>query len=1276
MTSPVFTESQWRAAKNLPQLLVAMIIMMSLLGLPLFSQNSQGTIQGSVFDQTGGAIAGATVTIIDVARGANRVLTSDGAGEYLANNLNPSTYTVRAEAKGFRTEEHTGVLLEVGQNVRVDLVVQPGEQTQTVTVTGEVPAIDTTDATLGGALSNQEITALPLNGRNFERLIQLRPGVITGIGGSPRGSSTNGRRSGNDILIMEGIPQFPSSGSGSSTLSGFSRSGDGSSLVSIDAIQEFNTSNITKAEYGWKDGGVINVGIKSGTNTIHGTAFAFGRNAAATDAANWATGSVTPATLEQFGASAGGRIIKDKLFWFASFEGLRDTLGDTSVLNTPTSLPGLGDNVSMVDTCNALKTAGKTIAPLSALLAGLNTTTCTVTQASSSVENVFPYNTSTSASQNWVPGNHGVQTIGPLNNGMVKGDYNLGQHHHFSGVYFRAQESQLTNPFAGEALPQQQVASTNKAVFYDGAWTWTPNSTWLNDFRVGYTTVYDLTLPVDANLLASGAWPNGYGMFTGVAPFTETSGISSGGIPNIWFDSFGGGNQNTFELGSGNRQDLVGPEGDLALVESVSYLRGKHAFKFGFDYVDIIFDGSTFDQSQGQLQFNTLEDFLTGNVERGSILYGDPTASIRGHWYAGFVQDDWRITPRLTVNLGLRYEYDKSPVERNNYIGGFNPSVNPLTQSAVQQVGPGEPLPMFTPDKKGIMPRLGVAWDVKGNGKTVVRASGSIFRFTPVMNAIVGQQPFGANVPSIGVNTSGTNVNKFSITLTNPPVPGLVSGWQKNGPNNPIFTVPTLVVAGAPGNQNGTYTGLSCTFLGEAGLPAGYSPVPCATATVDPNFQEPGAVEWNLGIQRAITNNLTVDVEYVGNRGFDEFYAKDINQPPLGSGWNSTAYTQLPAATLAAIGPPGSGFNAGSLGGLSPAAYCMASAATAYNHCFKNGTTAAAITANELASAPFTNPINGKFPYLSNIIQLGNGMLSRYNALQITVNERTSHGLSFIAGYAYSHALDEYSGNSPSAYFLVPNEVSYKSIYGNSANDIRHRFTFTPSYQIPGIKSPGQMLQGWSLSGILVAQQGLPWNPNTATSGDFAGTGESGAQPNIGGAMQLWNFTGNRSDFTSARPQVVNGALQSGILKLTGAKAMTTCGAAATAPYAGNATLTSLALASLSDNGCYAQNGSILTPPAYSTALGDSGRNLFRAPDYINLDMSVAKVWTFKERYSAQFRMEFFNIFNRADLTVPSGTNPTARTAFGCSCATPDASNPVVGSGGPRHIQFALKLSF
>ena len=150
--------------------------------LPLFSQTSQGTIQGGVFDQSGGVIVGASVSVIDIARGVTRALTTDNAGAYVANNVIPGTYTVRAEAKGFRTVEHTGVLVEVGQSVRIDLVLQPGEQTQTITVTGEVPAIDATDTTLGGTVSNLSINALPLNGRNFERLLQVRPGVVTFVG--------------------------------------------------------------------------------------------------------------------------------------------------------------------------------------------------------------------------------------------------------------------------------------------------------------------------------------------------------------------------------------------------------------------------------------------------------------------------------------------------------------------------------------------------------------------------------------------------------------------------------------------------------------------------------------------------------------------------------------------------------------------------------------------------------------------------------------------------------------------------------------------------------------------------------------------------------------------------------------------------------------------------------------------------------------------------------------------------------------------------------------
>jgi Carboxypeptidase regulatory-like domain len=284
--------------------LLAALLGIFMISLSAFSQGSQGTIQGTVFDQTGGAVAGAAVTVLDVARGVTRTLTTDGAGEYVTPNVIPGTYTIRAAAKGFRTIEHTGVLVEVGQTIRVDLVVQPGEQTQTITVTGEVAAIDTTDATLGGTVSNAEILALPLNGRNFQRLLQLRPGVVTQPGAGAGDASTNGRRTGNDLLLVEGIAEIGPS-NGTMTLNSVYRTGDSNSILPIDAIQEFNTQQDTKAEYGWRDGSVVNVAVKSGTNSIHGTAWAFGRDATATDANNFFTpGQPTPATVEQYGGRA------------------------------------------------------------------------------------------------------------------------------------------------------------------------------------------------------------------------------------------------------------------------------------------------------------------------------------------------------------------------------------------------------------------------------------------------------------------------------------------------------------------------------------------------------------------------------------------------------------------------------------------------------------------------------------------------------------------------------------------------------------------------------------------------------------------------------------------------------------------------------------------------------------------------------------------------------------------------------------------------------------
>ena len=704
--------------------------------VPLFSQTSQGTIQGGVFDQTGGAVAGATVSVIDMARGVTRALTTDGAGQYVANDLTPGTYTVKATAKGFQTVEHSGVLVEVGQNIRVDLVVQPGEQTQTITVTGEIPAIDTTDATLGGTVSNDAINALPLNGRNFDRLLQLRPGIVTSVGGgSANGPQTNGRRNTDDMLRVEGIAGMAQA-QGSDILNATYRSGDSDSLMPIDAIQEFNSQQNPKAEAGFRDGAVVNVGVKSGTNSIHGTAYAFGRDGAATDASNYFSGLVTPATLEQFGATAGGPNLKDKLFWFASYEGLRVTVADLTNDTIPADVsmataanPAGNPAFSMVDACLALGAAK--INPLSAQISGLNPATCAVTPGSSTFENMWPYTTNTATTGNYVPP---ITINGPLNNGLFKGDYIISPHQHVSGFYFVSKSQMEGNQFNGQLLPQWQTPAVNDVQQYDGSWTWTPNSTWVNDFRMGYVYLDNMSGVGDQNVVPSNPWPSGYGIPTGV------TNPLYGGSPQIQISSFSG------YLGTGNRSSIRGPEGDVDLVESLLYLHGKHSFKFGFEYVDVILDGDTYSQAQGDVVFPNLEAYLQGLPTSGTILLGNPQEEARSHWYGTYAQDDWRVTSKVTLNMGLRWEYFGAPVIRGNYYGNVNLSVNPTTTPALQQFGSGEPLTSeYNAERRDFSPRLGVAWDVQGNGKTVVRAGAGVFRNGSLTKSFFSNAPFGAN---------------------------------------------------------------------------------------------------------------------------------------------------------------------------------------------------------------------------------------------------------------------------------------------------------------------------------------------------------------------------------------------------------------------------------------------------------------------------------------------------------------------------------------------------
>jgi hypothetical protein len=301
------------------------------------------------------------------------------------------------------------------------------------------------------------------------------------------------------------------------------------------------------------------------------------------------------------------------------------------------------------------------------------------------------------------------------------------------------------------------------------------------------------------------------------------------------------------------------------------------------------------------------------------------------------------------------------------------------------------------------------------------------------------------------------------------------------------------------------------------------------------------------------------------------------------------------------------------------------------------------------------------------------GGWSNYNALQVTLDGRNYRGVSFLVHYTFAHALDTWSRSSQTSPLQVdPSNYGYQ--YGNGDRDIRHRARFSPRWQVPGVSSPGQILQGWTLSSVISVQGGFAWGPVDATRNDWAGNGQNAngnARPN-NGIWQSWNYSGPKSAFNS---NARSGNTMPCYGRLTGctsfasapAAIVAVCQSAAQSHYQGNATLRGLALQSLNNNACYVRDGGVLTPPAYGT-LGNSGRNPFRGPAFYNVDLTLAKNWNVGERYSAQLRVEAFNLFNTPSYDPPSG-DPTA--GFGGRFGF---TNSMAAS--PRRMQFGLKIGF
>jgi hypothetical protein len=659
-----------------------------------------------------------------------------------------------------------------------------------------------------------------------------------------------------------------------------------------------------------------------------------------------------------------------------------------------------------------------------------------------------------------------------------------------------------------------------------------------------------------------------YGINTGV---TDPQRLGMPQINVAPFNSLGGGV---------NWPKFQGPDSVWQGSDSVSYLRGKHGLKFGFELRHGSVHEGSFRGSKGQIFFNggaaftgstQLEDFLAGDPSFGKITYGDPHRHETQWLYAGYIQDDWRVAPRLTLNLGLRYEYETPIREDHNLLGNFDPNLG-LVQVGKQISNP------YNPDHKQFAPRLGVAWDVTGKGTTIVRAGAGIVYDTISMETLLVQENV-QNATTIGLATIPTGA------------PIVVNGVTT--PAAGTIAVSSVVIPNL--NWNGSSVGGAPIFpaapiqCGDGNFVVN-DPQPCNVLGIDRNFRTPLVTTWSIGVQHTFGQNLALDVAYVGNHSGNLIGIRDINQAALGTG---------------------------------------------------------------------ILPYGAKFPYLGFINMMSNQYRSNYAGLQVTATQRLSHGVSFLAGYTYSHALDDSSTNQNQ---FLPQDSTHPGLeYASSDYDIRHRFTLSLTYAIPGRKSFAQMLEGWQLNSVVTLQSAQPWTVND-TVDNIDQTNENAGR---------WDFFGNPSDFTSGPNPIPYFAPGDPNMPA----ACTSDAASAGASM------------SLQTYGCYAKGGSVMIPPAVGT-FGTMRRNMFRDSGFRDLDLSVTKEWKLHERFKAQFRAEFFNVLNHPSFANPYGgtsgygpgafDDPSSTSIFGCGCATPDQAggNPVVGSGSNRAMQLGLKLSF
>jgi len=1153
-----------------------------------YAQVAGATLTGTVKDSSGAFIPSAQIAITDVATGVTRTVSADGAGLYAAPNLSPATYEIRVSATGFSTEVQKGVTLTVGAQQVLDFTMRVGQMSQMVEVTTEAPTVELTSSELGATVNSTTVRELPLNGRSWTDLANLQPGVVAAT--SHTKVDVN-RGYGAQLSISGARPQQNNYRLDGISINDYSNGGPGSVIgqnLGVEAIQEFSvlTSNYS-AEYGKTSGGVVNAISRSGTNQFHGSAYEFLRNNAL-DAPNYFDAGVSPPFRQnQFGASAGGPIRKDRTFVFGDYEGLRQSKGTTTFSGVPSANARQG---ILVDSCgnapgatyNSQTDFGNCAAPLSGgsyvpnpMLTGscpfANSTNLSPGMASVCVDNkvasYLPFFRQPTAN---VSGNIGQyvfvrQQVVSENYFTIRADEKISGKDSLFGTYVY-DYSPLTEPDILNDVLEQSIAKRQIAAFEENH---VFSATVGNSFRLGYNRDHANALqPLQAiNPAAnatSGQWAPGY-----APPRITTGGLNT--IPGLAPPTFSYV-WNAYQV-----------------YDDAFLTKGLHTVKFGFGMEkDQLNETTATADYLGTFKFASMSDFMQ-NIPKtvvGSIPGLVTPRYMRAAIVGAYIQDDWRIRPRLTLNLGLRYEMSTVIKETKGKTTNL-PTLDAAHPNCGVLFGDCAGIaPYFSnPTLNNFEPRVGFAWDPFGTGKTAVRGGFGMFDVLPLLYT--------------------------TVTL--------------NGRGDPFFQL----ASPAPGNKlpQGSFPNGALPFILSSGLP------PLEYAFVEPHPHRNYVMQWNLNVQREFAG-LTVQVGYVGSHGVHSaFRADDANMI-------------LPTRTSA--------------GYLWPHLDILGNVYTPQcNQTDPNGSDPSSCVAPSLVNS---NANVGAVRYLS-----WPGT-SSYNALQIGVLKRMSHGLQIQGSYTWGKSLDNNSGVVAGDTF--GNGIGSLPWFDMKLNravsdyNVGRTLVINSSWLIPGIKTSSSVLgwaaNGWEFGTIFKANDGPPFTPTFGTDGDPLGIGST----------DPWDFPDRLR--TPGCSSLVNPGNPHNYVK-------TQCFSVPSAP----------SMQFWTDN-CNQYPASLQpkNKPAVAAVFpqcfnlrGNAGRNSIPGPGLMNLDFSLFKnnyIRKISESFNVQFRAEIFNILNHPNFSLPvSPDNTDIFDSTGAKLNPPD--NGAAGvlkttTTDSREIQFALKV--